>query len=305
MAQDQSCFTVPLEESGVRFDVYCAKVLQKSFSRTKIKTLIELGSIRLNDKAVKSHAKISTGDVVTVAMPEEAPVPERGEAIAISVLYEDRDLIVVDKPAGMVVHPGCGNLNGTLVNALIYHSSSLSSIGDEQNRPGIVHRLDKDTSGVLVVAKNDSAHRILAEQFKTHEVKRAYWVIVKGIVQHDEMRSEEPLGRSLVNRKVVVIRHDDGKESVTNFRVIERFKKTTFLEARPETGRTHQIRVHLKGLGYPVLGDLTYGVASPFISRQALHARELGFRHPTSGKNLLFCSELPKDMIHLLESIKK
>jgi 23S rRNA pseudouridine1911/1915/1917 synthase len=297
-------FTVPFEEAELRIDVYLAKVLRKHYSRTKIKQLIETGVIRLNGKAVKPHTKIVLNDSIVVNAPEHEEMPDRAEAIPINVIYEDQDLIIVDKSAGLVVHPGSGNPNGTLVNALLHYSKSLSSLGDSENRPGIVHRLDKDTSGLMVVAKNNRAHRVLGEQFKNHQINRAYWVVVKGIVQHDEMRANAPLGRSLTNRKLVVVRYDNGKESMTNFKVLKRFKKATLLEARPATGRMHQIRVHLRMLDYPVVGDLTYGVASPFIGRQALHAKELGFHHPITNKKMLFQSELPEDMVSLIEHLK-
>ena len=294
---------VPPEVAHARLDFFLAKEFAELFSRTKIKQLIEEGKIKLNSRTVKAHARIMTGDTISIAYEPEQAELTRAESIPIDVVFEDEDIIVVNKPPGMVVHPGCGNPRGTLVNALLHHTKSLSSVGDAV-RPGIVHRLDKDTSGILVVAKNDLAHRLLANQFKHHQIDRRYWVVVKGVVQHDQMRSDEPLGRSVMNRKRVIVKPDDGKPSVTNFRVLKRFQNATLLEARPETGRTHQIRVHLRALGYPVLGDSLYGVSSPLINRQALHAKELGFLHPQTKKKLFFTSDLPPDMASLVQALE-
>ncbi|MBI4368286.1 MAG: RluA family pseudouridine synthase [Candidatus Omnitrophica bacterium] len=293
---------VPPEIHHVRIDFFLAKACAETFSRTKIKTLIEAGKIKLNDHPAKPHTPVQPGDQIAILYEEEPEAITQAESIPIDIVFEDEDLIVVNKPAGMVVHPGSGNPKGTLVNALLHHTKLLSQVG-EHMRPGIVHRLDKDTSGLLVVAKNDLAHRALADQFKRHEIDRIYWAVVLGIVQHDEMRSEEPLGRSVTNRKKVAVRADHGKPSITNFKVLKRFQKTTLVEARPETGRTHQIRVHLRTLGYPVLGDSVYGYPSPLINRQALHAKALGFLHPKTKQKLSFASELPSDMQSLLEKL--
>lgn len=294
---------VPPDINHIRLDFFLAKELTETFSRTKIKQLIKEGKIKLNNQPAKPHTHVAGGDQISVTYEVEMADLTRAESIPLDITYEDKDLIVVNKPAGMVVHPGCGNPKGTLVNALLHHTNSLSSVGD-RIRPGIVHRLDKDTSGLLVIAKNDLSHRLLADQFKHHRIDRRYWVVVKGVVQHDEMRSDEPLGRSVMNRKKVIVKPDDGKPSITNFRVLKRFQKATLVEARPETGRTHQIRVHLRALGYPVLGDLVYGVASIWIDRQALHAKELGFFHPRSKEKLFFRSNLPHDMQSLLEHLQ-
>ncbi len=294
---------VPPETQSLRLDFYLAKELAANFSRTKLKQLIDSGAIVLNGKAVKAHTKIVPGDQINMAYEKEPANLLRAESIPIDVVHEDEDIIVVNKPAGMVVHPACGNPNGTLVNALLHHTNALSTAGDSV-RPGIVHRLDKDTSGILVIAKNDNAHRFLGNLFKKHQVSRQYWVVVSGIVQHEEMRCTEPLGKSLMNRKKVIVRPDDGKPSITNFKVLKRYSKATLLEARPETGRTHQIRVHLRTLGYPVLGDSVYGVSSPWIGRQALHAKGLGFLHPKTKKPVFFDSEIPADMKSLLKHLE-
>lgn len=300
---EQKEFVVLPETPNYRLDYFLAKELETVLSRTKIKQLIEKDLVKLNGVVAKAHARIKSGDKILVRFELEPEEPVGAEEIPIEIVHEDEDIIVVNKRAGMVMHPGCGNPRGTLVNALLHHTKSLS-LPCERVRPGIVHRLDKDTSGLIVIAKNDSAHRILGEQFKQHQVDKRYWVVVKGVVQHDEMRSDEPLGRSTLNRKKVIVRVHDGKPSITHFKVLKRFKNTTLLEARPQTGRTHQIRVHLKHLGYPVLGDSVYGVASPFIHRQALHAKEIGFTHPKSKKKLFFRSNLPDDMVALLEVLE-
>jgi len=294
---------VPPETQNLRLDLFLAKELTANFSRTKLKQLIDRGDILLNGKTVKAHVKISPGDDIQIVYEKEQGDLLRAENIPIDVIHEDEDIIVVNKPAGMVVHPGCGNLKGTLVNALLHYTKSLSTAGDPV-RPGIVHRLDKDTSGILVIAKNDNAHRFLGNLFKKHQIDRRYWVVVGGVVQHEEMKCSEPLGKSLMNRKKVIVRADDGKPSITNFKILKRYEKATLLEARPETGRTHQIRVHLRTLGYPVLGDSVYGIATPWINRQALHAKELGFLHPATKQKVFYTSKLPEDMKSLLKHLE-
>ncbi len=293
---------IPPNTPEARLDYFLARELAEGFSRTKIKQLIDGGRILLNGKEAKPHTKIAPGDKISISFTPQPDTSTRAENIPLDIVYEDEDLMVVNKPVGMVVHPACGNPSGTLVNALLHHSKALSSVGG-MIRPGIVHRLDKDTSGLLVVAKNDNTHRLLGEQFKHHKITRVYWAAVKGVVQHDEMRSKEPLGRSPQNRKKVVVQEEGGRPSATNFKVLKRYEKATLLEARPETGRTHQIRVHLRALGYPVLGDMVYGVSSQWINRQALHAKQLGFTHPRTKEKLVFDSDLPEDMQNLLKHL--
>ncbi|MFZ5802970.1 MAG: RluA family pseudouridine synthase [Candidatus Omnitrophota bacterium] len=285
-----------------RLDVYLARCLADRFSRTKIKKLIEEGKIRIQGAQVAAHRLIREGEVIELDPVLHQPEDTRAENIPIKILHEDEDLLVVDKPAGLVVHPAHGNPDHTLVNALLYHTNHLSGAGGPI-RPGIVHRLDKETSGVMVVAKNDRAHASLGNQFKNHTIVRMYLAAVKGVVQHDEGLCEEPVGRAFLNRKKIVIKPSGGKDAKTHFRVARRYRKASLLEVRPKTGRTHQIRVHMAHLGHPVLGDLLYGVASPWIDRQALHAAVLEFRHPTTLQRISFKSPLPDDMERLLGAL--
>ena len=285
-------------DQGSRLDTYLAKILAERFSRSQIKKMIEEGGVKIEGRIPSAHYRIKTGDKVMMEWGERSEDETRAEDIPLDILFEDEDVIVVNKPAGMVVHPAHGNPHHTLVNALLFHVKGLSSLGGPV-RPGIVHRLDKDTSGVMVVAKNDRAHGFLAKQFKRHTIERVYHVLVRGIVQHDETLCEEPVGRAFLNRKKVVIQPSGGKDAFTFFRVLKRFKNATLLEARPKTGRTHQIRVHLTHIGHPVVGDTLYGNPSALIPRQALHAAVLGFVHPTTRERLSFQSPMPADMIEL------
>lgn len=293
---------VPENVQEKRVDAYLAAVFADRYSRTKIKELILKGAVTVNGQNVKPNFNLYPDQLIEIALEESEQVKTRAEKIPIQVVFEDKDIIVIDKPAGLVVHPACGNETGTLVNALLHHTKHLSKSGGEV-RAGIVHRLDKDTSGLMVVAKNDKAHENLSRQFKQHKIEKVYWVVVKGVAQHDEMRCEAPLGRSPANRKRIMVQPEIGRESATNFRVLKRFKDATLLEARPETGRTHQIRVHLHHLHLPVLGDTVYGMPTLLIKRQALHAKSLGFIHPKTNQKLQFESDLPKDFDSLLKKL--
>lgn len=295
---------VPSEASGKRLDSYLAGVYADRFSRTRIKEFILAGKVTVDGLKVKPNFIIHEGQKLVTDFDEVRATDIRAEKIAIKIVYEDKDLIVVDKPAGMVVHPACGHPKGTLVNALLYHAKKLSKVGGNI-RAGIVHRLDKNTSGLMVIAKNDKTHNELARAFKQHQVEKTYWAVVKGVVEHDEMVCDAALGRSLSNRKLVTIRREGGKESKTHFKVLKRFKQATLLEARPVTGRMHQIRVHLQHLCYPVLGDKEYGFASPLIDRQALHAKSISFVHPATKKKLSFDSKPPSDFALLVRRLSR
>lgn len=291
-------------DEGERLDIYLAGILADQISRSQIKKLIDEGCIRIGERDVSAHYRVKAGDEILFELTEQEDSGSRAENIPLDILYEDQEVIVVNKSAGMVVHPAHGNLNHTLVNALLYHFPAVGQQGDPV-RPGIVHRLDKDTSGVMVVAKNERAHAYLARQFKSHTIERIYHTLVRGVVQHDEGICEEPVGRAFLNRKKVVVKPSGGKDAITRFRVIRRFHQASLVEVRPQTGRTHQIRVHMAYLGHPVIGDSLYGVKGWGMERQALHALALGFRHPETRKNLYFETPLPADMAGLLARLER
>jgi 23S rRNA pseudouridine1911/1915/1917 synthase len=296
-------FVVAGVDGGVRLDQFLAQRLAEHLSRSQVKKLIEGGKVRVGtEKILSAHYKVKPGERIEAEWGERVPEETRAEAIPIDIVYEDPDLLVVNKPAGMVVHPAHGNPSHTLVNALLYHVRNLSQTGGPV-RPGIVHRLDKDTSGLLVVAKNDAAHFSLARQFKNHSVDRTYEAIVRGVVQHDEGEIDEPVGRAFLNRKKIVVRPSGGKQALTYYRVKQRFRQTTWLEVKPRTGRTHQIRVHLAHLGHPVLGDSFYGVKAIGIDHQALHASQLGFVHPRTKEKVHFEAPLPRDLQALIRML--
>ena len=277
-------------------------------SRVAVQRLIKEEKILVNDKKVKASYKVQENDSVTLEEEEPKEIELKAQDIPVEILYEDSDIIVVNKPKGMVVHPGNGNPDGTLVNALMtICKDSLSGIGGEI-RPGIVHRLDKDTSGVIVVAKNDKAHINLSEQIKNHEVEKTYIALVRGIVKEKEATINMPIGRNKNDRKKMAV-EKDGKVAITNFKVLERFPKDncTLLEVKIETGRTHQIRVHLSHIGYPVIGDTTYsnGKNKWGVVGQCLHAKRLKFKHPTTGKEMTIEAELPDYFKEILEQLRK
>ncbi|MGE4357668.1 MAG: RluA family pseudouridine synthase [Candidatus Omnitrophota bacterium] len=292
-------FRVEKEDEGIRIDVYLHKKKQLQLSRQKIQEMIKEKMVLVNEMPVKCHYKIRSGDLIHVEFPEVKEPDIKPENIPLEVVFEDEHLLVVNKPAGMLVHPASGVYSGTLVNALLYHAQNLSSLGGKF-KPGIVHRLDKDTSGLLVVAKTDFAHLKLAQQFKKHTIYRRYIAIVKGRVELDEGEIVAPVGRHMHDRQRMAVNFGSGKEAKTVYRVLRRYDDYTLLEVYPLTGRTHQIRVHLSFLGYPVLGDPLYGKRSSLISRQALHAKEIGFEHPYKKENLKFSSSLPEDMQKLI-----
>ena len=286
-------------DSGRRLDQYLAGNLSGELSRSYIQKLIKDGHIRVNGETTKSNHKLKEAEKIAVNIPPPSRPDTRPENIPLTIIYEDEHLMVVDKPAGMVAHPAAGNFSGTLVNALLYHSSHLSGIGGEL-KPGIVHRLDKGTSGLMVVAKTDKAHHSLAEQFKSHKIKKKYLALVKGEVGLDRGIIDEPIGRNLRQRKKMEVVQVGGKSAVTSYEVVKRFKAFTLVEISPTTGRTHQIRVHMSYLGHSIIGDAEYGQRSTVINRHALHASLLGFYHPATGKYLEFSSTLPEDIKRLI-----
>ncbi len=309
-------FLVNSKDSAKRLDVFLSQK-DPVLSRSQIKRLIEKGNVQVGGRKAKAGLRMRENDVVTLTLPEPQKLEVQAQRIPLSILYEDRQLIVVDKPAGMVVHPGAGNYSGTLVNALLHHCPDLPGIGGVL-RPGIVHRLDKDTSGVLVVAKDDLTHRFLSEQFKKHTPKRRYIGIVFGqLAEKGEI--EASIGRHPSQRKKMSTRPRRGREAKTHWKVLERFRHFNLVEFRLETGRTHQIRVHLSSLGHPLLGDPLYGgrrrlasvEPSPLrhglqrLRRQALHAASLGFVHPVTEETLGFSSPIPKDMEEAIALLRR
>ena len=289
-----------VEEPGVRLDRYVAERCPQ-LTRTQAQKLIADGYITVNDRVAKAGAKLHVGDRVNITLPPPPPSPLSPEAIPLNIIYEDNDLLVVDKPAGLPIHPAPGHYSHTLVNAILAYLPSLPE-SDESLRPGIVHRLDKDASGVMVVAKNSVAQANLINQFKSRTVVKAYLVLVKGHLIPDEGVIEAPIGRDPRNRKRMAV-VAEGKEARTQYSVIKYIGDHTLVEVRPETGRTHQIRVHLSAIGYPVVGDSAYGVKSPYLSRPFLHARRLGFKLPSTTEYVEFTSSLPPDLEQALESI--
>ena len=287
-------------EPGSRLDVFVSGRLPE-LSRTYAQKLIADGCITINGRVAKASQKVNTGDRVAVTIPPPEPSTLVAEDIPLDIIYEDDDLLVVDKPAGLTVHPAPGNPSHTLVNALLFRFPGLPA-GDDYVRPGIVHRLDKDTSGLMLVAKNRVALNKLANQFKSRSVLKAYLVLVRGRLSPENGFIDAPIGRDPRNRKCMAV-VSGGREARTGYRVIKYIGDYTLLEARLETGRTHQIRVHLSAIGYPVVGDATYGAKSPFLGRQFVHACRLGFRLPSSGQYVEFESELPHDLEQALEKV--
>ena len=276
-------------------------------TRSYLQKLLKDGSVQMNGKPVKASTKTAAGAVIALTIPEPEEPEILPENIPLDILYEDSDVILINKPKDMVVHPAAGHYTGTLVNALMYHCrGDLSGINGVL-RPGIVHRIDKDTTGVLIVCKNDRAHNALAEQLKEHSITRKYRAIVCGNLKEDEGTVDAPIGRHPQDRKKMAIVRSGGKRAVTHYRVLERFGNDTYIECQLETGRTHQIRVHMASLGHPLLGDEIYGRAkSPFkLEGQTLHAMVLGFIHPTTGEYMEFEAPLPEYFEKLLEKLRK
>jgi len=298
-------FTVKVTEAhkGERLDRFLAENLSGGYSRSFLQRLISSGGILLNEVAVKSHHKVTPGEVVKIAVPEPTESSIEAEEVPLEIVYEDEYLLVVNKPHGMVVHPAPGNYKGTLVNALLQHCKDLSGIGGVL-KPGVVHRIDKGSSGLLVVAKSDEAHKGLARQFKDKTVKRIYMALVKGVMELDNGLIELPIGRSAKDRKKMAVDFEESKIAVTKYRVLRRFKDFTLVELTLGTGRTHQIRVHMSYIGHPLLGDEKYGKRD-MPGRPALHAKTLGFIHPITEKYMEFESDLPEDMREIIEKAER
>lgn len=296
-------------ETGIRLDKFIS-VADVGLSRSAAVNLIENSGVTVNEKQVDKKYKLSAGDVVVLQIPDPVPYEAKAENIPLDIVYEDDYLLVVNKPKGMVVHPAAGNYDGTLVNALLYHcGDSLSGINGVL-RPGIVHRIDKDTSGLLIVAKNDFAHAHLAKQIKDHSFTREYEAVVFGNLKDDEGTVDAPIGRNPNDRKKMCVTAKNSKDAVTHYSVIRRYKGYTHIKCILETGRTHQIRVHMAYLGHPVAGDNVYGVKNEKVSfvGQCLHARKIGFIHPKTEKYLEFSSQLPDyftDFLTKLNNISK
>jgi 23S rRNA pseudouridine1911/1915/1917 synthase len=311
--QGESIIEGVISADGLRLDKALADA--SGLSRERVKALLGEGRIALSGKPVsQASLKPAQGTPFSIRVPEAVPAEAAAQDIPLSVVFEDEYLIIVDKPAGLVVHPAAGNLDGTLVNALLHHCrGQLSGIGGVA-RPGIVHRIDKDTSGLLVVAKTDVAHEGLARQFADHSIERAYHAIVAGLPMPISGTVRGAIARSNVNRKKMALVEDGrGKHAVTHFTTLERLQGAALVECRLETGRTHQVRVHMSSIGHPLLGDPVYGRSPPRLrpilqtlgfQRQALHAAELGFLHPVTGKAVHFASDMPEDMITLIGELR-
>ena len=306
-------FLITAGEKPKRLDVFLAN-REPDLSRSAIQRFIELGRIQVNGQAVKPSQKIKPGDRITMDTPKAEPLTLKGEPIPLDILHEDKDLVVLNKPAGLVVHPAPGHWSGTLVNALLHHferpGGSLSTIGGKE-RPGLVHRLDKDTSGVMVIAKTDKAHRGLAAQFKDHTITRMYEALVWGVPKKGHGLIELAIGRDTKERKKFSARTTKPKPSVTEYKAVERFGTLAArVDLFPKTGRTHQLRVHMTSIGHPLLGDPTYGgrkvkaLEDIEIPRVMLHAKTLGFRHPVTGKPMEWTSPLPFDMDTTLDALR-
>jgi len=297
-------YIVSQEEKGKRLDTYIPSV-DTDITRTSAQRLIEDGNILVNGKNAKVSYKIQENDKISVEIPKPKQIELKAQNIPIEIIYEDSDIIVVNKPKGMVVHPANGNPDGTLVNAIMaICKDSLSGIGGEI-RPGIVHRIDKDTSGLLIVAKNDNAHVKMSEQIKNHEVKKTYIALVRGVFKENEATIDMPIGRSTSDRKKMAV-NKNGKNAITHIKVLKRFDKYTLLQVNIETGRTHQIRVHLSHIGYPIVGDYTYsnGKNEFDVIGQCLHAQKLEFKHPITQKDMCLEAELPQYFKDILDKLK-
>ena len=299
-------FIVEDVDAGKRLDSFLAEKNTAKYTRSFIGKMIEENLVLFNGKPSKASTKIKTGDRIELFEKEPEPLAVKGEEIPLEIVYEDDDLMVINKPRGMVVHPAPGHTSGTLVNAVLSHAGeSLSSINGVL-RPGIVHRIDKDTSGLILVCKNDFSHKALAKQLEEHSITRRYHAICSGRLKEEQGTVSAPIGRDEKNRKQQAINYKHGKEAITHYRLLENLQNASLLECRLETGRTHQIRVHMKSIGHPLLGDPLYGPKKNLyaIKGQALHAMVLGFVHPRSGEYMEFSADYPEDFQKLLNKLR-
>lgn len=296
--------TVPEESAHLRIDKYLAEELSE-YTRSFLQKILKEGGVLASGKPVKTNYKVKPGEPLTIVIPEVSVPDILPEPIPLDILYEDEDLLVVNKPKGMVVHPSAGHTSGTLVNALMFHCKDQLSGINGVLRPGIVHRIDMDTTGSLVVCKNDRTHQAIAQQLKVHSITRRYRAIVHGVVREEEGTVNAPIGRHPVDRKKMAVNPKNGKEAITHYRVLKRFRQYTYLECELETGRTHQIRVHMSSLRHPLLGDTVYGPAKcPYrLQGQTLHAQTLGFVHPRTGAYMEFSAPLPEYFEKLLKTL--
>lgn len=287
--------TAEAEDAGTRADVFLAAKL--GVSRSNMQKLLEDGRVKRGEKIIKANYKVRAGEMFVVDIPEPEPIEAVPENIPLDIIYEDDDVVVLNKARGMVVHPAPGNYTGTLVNALLYHCSNLSGI-NSAIRPGIVHRLDKDTSGIMIVAKNDAAHISLSQQIQSKNAVRTYLAVVRGNIKTDSGTIETQIARDKTDRKKMAVVKEGGRDAITDYEVLERFGKYTLVRCKLRTGRTHQIRVHMEYLGYPLVGDPKYSpMKTPFgIKGQALHSHTLEFTHPRTGESMKFEAPLPEDM---------
>ena len=301
---EKHCFTADIEHEDQRIDRYLTEMLPEQ-SRSFFQKLIRDGFVMVNHIIVKVNYRLKTGDVIEIDIPDAVPTEIVPENIPLDILYEDDDLLIVNKPKGMVVHPAVGHSTGTLVNAIMYHcQGNLSGINGEI-RPGIVHRIDKDTTGSLIICKNDEAHRNIAEQIKEHSVTRRYVGVLAGTFSEESGTVEGAIGRHPNDRKRMTINEKNGKPAVTHYRVLQTLKGASFMEFELETGRTHQIRVHMASISHPLLGDTVYGNSkNPYkLQGQALHARTIGFIHPTTGEYIEVSAPIPEYMTELVRKL--
>lgn len=296
-------YLVSQEEVGERIDRFLTEQ-DEDWTRSQVQKWIKEDRVSVNETPIKANYKLQLGDQISLKIPPPMELEIEAEDISLNIVYEDQDVIVIDKPRGLVVHPAPGHYSGTIVNGLLYHCKDLSGINGIL-RPGIVHRIDKDTSGLLMVAKNDKAHLSLAKQLQEHTVERRYIALVNGLFPHEMGTIDAPIGRDSQDRKKMSVTFENSKHAVTHFVVLEAFKQHSLVECKLETGRTHQIRVHMQYIGHPIVGDPKYGKGDRLgLEGQALHAGVLGFEHPRTGEYLSFTSPIPEDMEFVLQNLR-